>query len=94
MGRSVDVALAAVDNARVIIAQINPRMPRVHGDGHIHVSQTHHAIEIDEPLPEVLPTAPREDEKSIAKFAASIIENGSTFQMGIGVNSPRRLRCA
>ena len=84
LGTSVDIARAAVDVAKVIIAQINPNMPRVHGDGFIHVSKIDHAIEVHDPLPEEHPCAPTEVENAIAKNAASLIEDGSTLQMGIG----------
>jgi acyl-CoA hydrolase len=68
----------------VIIAQINPQMPRVHGDGFIHIDQIHHAFEVDCPLPEVKRTPPTSQETAIARFASSIVEDGSTLQMGIG----------
>ncbi len=84
LGTSVDVARAAVDVAKIIIAQVNPRMPRVHGDGLVHVSKIHHAIEINEPLPEERPSRTSADELKIAAFTASLIEDGSTLQMGIG----------
>ncbi|MEW6057628.1 MAG: acetyl-CoA hydrolase/transferase C-terminal domain-containing protein [Bdellovibrionota bacterium] len=84
LGTSVDAARAAVDAAKVIIAQINLQMPRVHGDGFIHVDQIHHAIEVDSPLPEVKRTPPTAEETAIGRFASGIIEDGSTLQMGIG----------
>ncbi|MGZ3700106.1 MAG: acetyl-CoA hydrolase/transferase family protein, partial [Bdellovibrionota bacterium] len=84
LGTSVDIARAAVDVAKIVIAQINPKMPRVHGDGFIHVSQIHHAIEVDDPLPEEKPAAPTEIERAIAAHTASLVEDGSTLQMGIG----------
>jgi 4-hydroxybutyrate CoA-transferase len=84
LGTSTDAARAAVDVARLIIAQINPRMPRVHGDGFIHVSQIHHSIEVDDPLPEEKPTPPKPSEMDIARLTAALIEDGSTLQMGIG----------
>ncbi len=84
LGTSVDAARAAVDVAKVIIAQINPQMPRVHGDGFIHVSQIHHAIEVNSPIPEVPRAPPTSEEMAIARFAAAMIEDGSTLQTGIG----------
>jgi len=53
LGCSVDVAIEALTVAKVVIAQVNPRMPRVHGDGFIHISKIDHYIEVDEPIPEV-----------------------------------------
>lgn len=85
LGTSVDAALAAAQRARVVIAQINPRMPRTLGDGQVHVSRISAAIEIGDELPEVAyasqadPSADR-----IGQRVAELIEDGSTLQMGIG----------
>jgi 4-hydroxybutyrate CoA-transferase len=84
LGTSVDVARAAVDTASLVIAQINPHMPRVHGDGFVHVSQIHHAVEIDEPLPEFPSPALSETELAIGRNVASLVEDGATLQVGIG----------
>ncbi len=84
LGTSVDVARAAADTAKVVIAQVNPRMPRVHGDGFIHIDQIHHWVEVDEAIPES-PAAPLSDiERAIGRHASSLIEDGATLQMGIG----------
>lgn len=84
LGVSVDVARAAVDSAKVVIAQINRQMPRVYGDGSIHLSRIHFSIEVDEPLPQTPKVPPNEIEKKIGRFAAELIEDGSTLQVGIG----------
>ncbi|MGZ5278675.1 MAG: acetyl-CoA hydrolase/transferase family protein [Pseudobdellovibrionaceae bacterium] len=84
LGTSVDVTRAAVDAAPLIIAQINPQMPRVHGDGFIHISQIQHWIEVNEPIPEVPPTALRPEEIAIGKYVAELVDDGSTLQAGIG----------
>ena len=84
LGTSVDITKAAIDSAKLIIAQINPQMPRVHGDGFIHIDQIHHAIEVNDPLPEELQRAPTPEETKIAKYIASLVEDGATLQMGIG----------
>lgn len=84
LGTSVDVARAAVDMAEIVIAQVNPRMPRVHGDGFVHVSELTAYVEVDAPLPEVRSRALTDDEKAIGRHAASLIEDGATLQMGIG----------
>ncbi len=84
LGVSVDVALAAMQSASLLIAQINHRMPRVHGDGFIHIDRLDHVIEVDEPLPECPLPLVGEKELAIGKFAAELIEDGSTLQMGIG----------
>lgn len=84
LGVSVDVAKAAVDSAKIIIAQVNKQMPRVHGDGVIHISKIHHFIEVDEAIPESPIANLTEVDKAIGKFAAQIIQDGSTLQVGIG----------
>lgn len=84
LGTSVDVAKAAADTAPILVAQVNPRMPRVHGDGFIHISRIHHWVEVDAPIPEFPqpPTGP--EEEAIGRYTAQIIEDGATLQMGIG----------
>jgi len=84
LGVSVDVARAAVDSAKVVIAQVNRHMPRVHGDGFVHIDQLDWLVEHDEPLPEVAPSPPSEEEQAIGHHAAELIEDGATLQMGIG----------
>lgn len=84
LGTSVDVARAAVETAGLVIAQINSRMPHVHGDGFVHISQIDHYIEVDEELPECAANDLDADEKKIGFHCAGLIENGSTLQMGIG----------
>jgi len=84
LGVSVDVAKAAAESAKVLIAQVNPHMPRLHGDGLLHVDMFDALVEVDEPLPETHAPAASEDEKSIARHISNLIEDGSTLQMGIG----------
>ncbi|MFZ9594645.1 MAG: acetyl-CoA hydrolase/transferase family protein [Bdellovibrionia bacterium] len=84
LGTSVDIARAAVDRAQIVVAQVNPRMPRVHGDGYVHLSRFHSWIEVDTPIPQEAPKVLRPEEKQIAHHVASLIEDGSTLQMGIG----------
>ncbi len=84
LGTSVDAAKAAVETASIVIAQINDRMPRTHGDGMVHTSQTHHAVQISSPIFETTPAVLSDVEMKIGAHAASLIENGSTLQMGIG----------
>ncbi|HVZ24768.1 MAG TPA: hypothetical protein VG842_01870, partial [Sediminibacterium sp.] len=85
LGTSVDIARSAVNNARYIIAQVNPKMPRTHGDGLVHVSKFTHLVYYEEDLPEVeYAKQVTEPEKAIGKNIAGLIEDGSTLQMGIG----------
>lgn len=84
LGVSVDIARAAVDSAAIVIAQVNPRMPRTHGDGLVHHSRFAAAVAVDEPLPErpAEPLGPVE--LAIGRHVASLVEDGATLQMGIG----------
>ncbi len=85
LGVSVDVARAAVRNAKTIIAQVNPSMPRTHGEGHVHVSRFAAMVEVDDTLPEVdYRTRIGDCERAIASRCAELIQDGSTLQMGIG----------
>lgn len=84
LGTSVDVTRAAVDSAKTIIAQINPQMPRVHGDGIIHISKINRWIEVNEAIPEVARPKLGEIELSIGKHVSELVKDGSTLQVGIG----------
>jgi 4-hydroxybutyrate CoA-transferase len=84
LGVSVDIAKAAAETAKILIAQVNPKMPRLHGDGLIHISAFTAFVEIDEALPEVKSPPSNEQEQRIAKYVSELIEDGSTLQLGIG----------
>ncbi len=85
LGVSVDVARSAVRCARTLIAQVNPRMPRTHGEGQVHRDRFAALVEVDEPLPEVdYASDIGPCEQAIARTCAQLIDDGSTLQMGIG----------
>lgn len=85
LGTSVDIARAAVDTARIIIAQVNDQMPRTHGDGFIHVDKIDLLVQHNSPLPEVNYAGNVNSAiEQIGKNVASLIEDGATLQMGIG----------
>ncbi len=85
LGVSVDIARAAVDNARQTIAVVNPQMPRTHGDGMIHTDRFTKMVLHDSPLPEESYSSKvGETELLIGKHIANMIDDGSTLQMGIG----------
>lgn len=85
LGTSVDVARAAVDCAKVVIAQVNPNMPRLHGDGFIHISRIDKMVWTEEALPEVdYGKEAQETSVQIGKNVAALIEDGATLQLGIG----------
>lgn len=89
-GVSNEVTKTAAEFAKIVIAQINPKMPRVLGDNFIHVSKLKYIVEVDEPLLEVpmVDANASEDEKkiyqTIAEYISSTISDGATLQMGIG----------
>lgn len=94
LGTSVDIAHSAVKHARHVIAQVNPQMPRTHGDGIIHVSQINSFVIIDEPLPEVnYGKKINETSLAIGRYCAELIEDRSTLQMGIGAIPDAVLSC-
>jgi acyl-CoA hydrolase len=84
LGTSVDVTLAAVESARLIIAQINPRMPRTHGDGFVHVSRIDYGIAVDQPLHVHAEAEVSDVELRIGAFVADLIPDEATLQLGIG----------
>jgi acyl-CoA hydrolase len=84
LGTSVDVTHAAVETATIVIAQINPRMPRVHGDGILPLDRIHHWYEAACELPEVPPGPIGPIEAAIGRHVATLIEDGATLQLGIG----------
>jgi len=84
LGVSVDSTRAAVQKAKKVIAQVNPQMPRTHGDGIVPVSRFDAMVEHDTPLPEFKLDAPGETEKKIGEYCAELVEDGATLQMGIG----------
>ncbi len=84
LGTSVDVAAAAVESASIVIAQINPRMPRTLGYGQVHVSRFAACVEIDSPLPQVRRPPATVEQQQIARHVASLVADGATIQTGIG----------
>jgi acyl-CoA hydrolase len=84
LGVSVDIARAAVDSADVVIAQVNPRMPRSHGDGLVHHSRFAAAVAVEAELPAHEPAPLGDIELAIGRHCAALIDNGATLQMGIG----------
>ncbi len=83
LGVSVDCAVAAATNADIVVAQVNPRMPRTHGIS-IPESMITLAVEVDEPLPSAVREAPGPEAIAIGMHVASLIDDGATMQMGIG----------
>lgn len=84
LGISVDVTLPAIQTAKKVIAQVNPHVPRTHGDGIIHVRNIDYAIDVNAPIHTYNPTELSEIDKKIGKHVAGLIEDGATLQLGIG----------
>ncbi|WP_136798325.1 GNAT family N-acetyltransferase [Desulfosediminicola ganghwensis] len=93
LGISVDVTLAAARAADLVIAQINPRMPRVMGQSFLHVNYVDVFVEHEEPILSVPYTNdPSEADQLIGKHIARVIEDGSTLQIGLDAASQATLQ--
>ena len=75
---------AAAENAKMIVALVNDRMPRTLGDSFIHVSRVSKVVEISQELPELPRKEATKLEKKIAGYIADLVEDGATLQLGIG----------
>jgi len=84
LGVSVEAVRAAVDAATLVIAQVNPLMPRTLGDSFVHIEDLDLIVENEEPLLEVTSPEPDEISKTIARQITRLVEDGSTIQVGIG----------
>ena len=83
-GVSADITPAAVETAKIIIAQINPLMPFTYGDSVIHTSRLDAMVMVNDPLAETPDTAPSRKEILIGQAIAEHIPNGATLQVGVG----------
>jgi 4-hydroxybutyrate CoA-transferase len=84
LGVSVDIVKPAVERARTVIAEINPRMPRTHGDAFVHVSRLSRCVEVDRPIPDLDADPIGDVERAIGRHVAGLVRDGDTLQMGIG----------
>ena len=86
LGISVDVTKAALESARVVIAQINPHMPRTFGSTFVHINDIDHMVWYPEPL---LTTAPQIKDRCVARrighYVSQLVEDGATLQIGFGL---------
>jgi len=83
-GIAVDIVKAAAASANIVIAQVNPRMPRVLGDGYIHIRNIDAIVEYEEELLEMPPPLMNETAHQIGRHVAKLIEDGSTIRAGVG----------
>ena len=93
LGCSVDISNAAIDTAKYVIAQVNPNMPFVHGNGIIHIKNIHALVEVNDPLFELNTQTISPTEQKIGEHVASLVEDGATLQMGIGGIPNAALSC-
>lgn len=84
LGISVDIVKAAIEKASLIIAQVNPRMPRVHGDGFIHIKNVRFIIVKEEPLIELTDVPIDETMQKIGNYVSRLVRDGDTIQVGYG----------
>ena len=85
LGVSVDVVAAAVAHARLVIAEVNPQMPRTLGDSMLHLSRIQHLVLVDTPVIEYThPATSAPAMQQIARYIGSLIDDGSTLQIGLG----------
>ncbi len=85
LGISVDITVSGMNNARTVIAQVNPRMPRTWGDSFVHVDDFDHIVCHEEPLVEALPEKKNQAiVERIAKYVNQLVDDGATLQVGFG----------
>lgn len=84
LGISVEASHAAIEKARIVIAQVNKQMPRSHGDGLVHISRFDAWCEVDVPIHELDLGEPDDIETRIGQHVANLVDDGATLQMGIG----------
>ena len=94
LGTSVDVARSAIDTAKRIIAIVNPKMPRTHGDGMIHINRIEKLVWSEEDLLTInYSEKVGEEEMKIGRNVAELIDDKATIQMGIGTIPDAVLQC-
>jgi acyl-CoA hydrolase len=94
LGVSVDIAATAVKTAKTVIAQVNPRMPRTHGDGIVKIDDFDAVVYAEQELPEIRESASgNEIAMRIGSYCAELVEDGATLQIGIGSIPDAVLSC-
>ena len=81
---SVEATVAAIENAKIVVAQVNPQMPRTFGDGILHIDEIDYLVDVNMPIYGHDPAPFTVEEEKIGNYIASLIEDKSTLQMGIG----------
>lgn len=93
LGVSVEATLAACRAAKTIIAQVNPRMPRTHGDAVLAWRDIHHAVELESEIPQLYAKETNPTYDQIGRYIAGLIHDGDCLQMGIGAIPNAALGC-
>lgn len=85
LGVSVDITSSGVQNAKLVIAQVNPRMPRTWGDSFVHVDDIDYLVAFEEMLVEALPSTKDEEvARRIGFYVNQLVDDGATLQIGFG----------
>ncbi len=84
LGASVDIALAAANSAKILIAEVNEQAPRTHGAGSIHMSKFNYLVHTNQHLHCHYAAILSENDKKIGQYISTLIEDGATLQLGIG----------
>lgn len=85
LGISVDITLSGMKNAEIVIAQVNPEMPRTWGDGIIHIDEIDYLVEYKEPILESIPEKKNQKViERIAHYVNRLVDDGATLQIGFG----------
>ena len=85
LGVSVDITRSAVEHSPVVIAQLNPKMPRTWGDSFVHLNDIDWLVPFEEPLVEALPRIKdNEVSRRIGHYVSQLVEDGATLQIGFG----------
>jgi acyl-CoA hydrolase len=93
LGVSVEATRAAMQSAKKIIAQVNPNMPRTHGDSFVHLKDFAAYVELESPIPLHLPAVVDPVTAQIGRHVASLVRDGDCLQMGIGAIPDATLAC-
>jgi len=84
LGVSVDIVRSAAENSGLVIAEVNPQMPRTLGESFLHVNDLDILVPVDRELLEVTPPEPTEVTRQIGQNIAALVEDGATVELGIG----------
>lgn len=85
LGISIDITRSAMENATLVIAQVNPKMPRTHGDSFIHVDDVDYFVFHEEPLVDTIQgVKDNEIARRIGHYVSQLVDDGSTLQVGFG----------